>query len=259
MRKKPALRRKEPSRSKVPPPQDKKHPQTLWARISHASTAYGLIPPSFIQPTIGATMMGFLAFVAKLPPVWIASIFLGSAAAVVVILHYASSKKVAYSIFSALAVLVLITSYNSYNSYNLSFEGVSVGLYPTTLDRGSASGAGVDVKFRNANSFVVWYRADRRRVIIDGMTQSDDSGAMSDHILAMSLVGIRADPVIFRKNLLPREIQGGSVDYDICYGRTKSNLTKRLSVQSSFELRFDEFDRISVVFFPMSIKESDCD
>lgn len=256
MRRKQQPRKQQPQKRQQKKQQfaEKPLPRTIWKRIGDVSTAYGFIPSAGT-----AVMMGMLAFVTQQPPVWNALATLTAALVTVLIFRFASSKRVAYIILAVVSLVSIALYYNYYYSYKLMVEGVSVGLHPATLDRSLVAGVSVDMKFYNLNDFDVWVRTDRRRVIVDGMTQEEEGPPILSKILSSSLVGIRADPVVFRQNLPTRSLNGGSVDYDLCYGRTEDNLTKRISIQGRFDHRLDNSDNSMIVFTPIYIKEGSCD
>lgn len=231
--------------------------RTGWTWFSNATTAYGVLPSAGV-----ALVTGGLAYFGELSAAVIVVIGLLAFAAALAIFRYSPSIRNAWfgiGIILALGLALAIwQSYKLERDYKLDFDEMRLGLIPLNLNRSMAQGATVEATFINPNDFDIWLKSDRRISSINIRTSGTDAGIHIEKIRRLSRFVIADEPIEFGQPLNEAEVAEGSLDFHICYGKSKDAMTKSLTIAGTFATQF-ESGKIMAAFHETMRKEGLCD
>lgn len=226
----------------------------LWDRASYLSTAVSFVPQ--IGVVIVAAVLGW---VAQIPAFYLLLAGLNGSA-VVTYLFKNLPHAVAWSIVGIFCIGTGVLGVYQYYNYELEFVGIEAALVPSDLDRTYAAGEHLNLQVENKYDFPLFVRLDRNYIVSErAMADRDSNGDTTvQEIAANSVVDLPTRGIVYNDPLPANELRGGSLDALICYGRSRSELTKGLAIKANYQIRFFPDGNVDPTFSNREVKHVSC-
>lgn len=185
-----------------------------------------------------------------------------TAAAALGILKWAENRILAYAIIGGLLSAAIVWAAWRHNQqmqdYRLIPASIELGLQPYDTEHTMVAAVVVGADFNNNNDFDIWYSADRHLTSLNGRVPEGDTSPVEGMVRRQSGVGIEDGNIQFDQPLPTYGLAKGTVDYHMCYGRSKGHFDKGLEFIANFTPIWDgKVMRTQITSH--QIKESKCD
>ena len=203
-------------------------------------------------------LSGGLAWFMSLPA-WAVALFAFACAVAAAFLFKLLTRFWAFAWIIMIIVAAWGLAWHQRGVYELEIGNVVVGFLPALSDRSLVQGAEPALEFKNNNGFPIYVSPVRLIASIDGNgTDVDVEDQEPIMINAHAPKEIHAAGVQFVSNLNPNEMTSGNLDFILCYGRDKGDLSRGLAIRAYFTLRFDENGKAVVHSERRSVKAISC-
>lgn len=168
----------------------------------------------------------------------------------------------AYLVVGVIVGVGMLVAWHQYNDFKIEAAEVRVGLVPSDLTYTKAAGVRVSMTFSNTNDFPIWAMSDRRITSVTTasgiLISRSEQKPMTFEREKNSVFGIADEQINFPAPTALNNFIGGTVDYHLCYGRSKRHMDKELTVKGKYWPELIGNNQFNIRWDPTEYKEGRC-